>query len=366
MDAASFSAASFIGIGFGGCGNSATTVAGLGSRLWPQPELDAVVPLQSRFLAKVKDMRGIGWLGTQVGSRGSETRVPEVFDNPDEGLAFLDAIGKAARTPPEIFARAATRELRNSDFLNEALDNVEREKARTRGMIAQGVLGGSVGQAGWRSTCDVPRPTLRGSVIHLEGTLHRVYPQNIPTDLERAGITHLYEGWVLDKANPKKVWYILFTNLPPEIGEQTNENLAADIKFDGYYLKVMRYTAIGTKGFPNRPEEAVVVVGRTPIVVSTGAAPRDPWSEVIAPGLAVVTCLILGSMIIMTWRYRRGDRKLLAAIQARRPVVIPDTIPGQLREEPTAFNEPAPVGDAVQPSQPDFSGKSLNDPPAPE
>jgi hypothetical protein len=357
---AAASAASLIGIGFGGCRDTVTTIAGLDSRLWPQPELEAVVPLQPRFLAKVKDMRGIGWLGTDKNS----ARIPDVFDNPDEGLAFVDAIGKAARTPAKVFADDARRDLRNSDFLNEALANVEREKARARGIVAQGVLGGSVGQAGWRSTCNQPRPTLRGTVVHLEGSLRRVYPQNVPTDLERAGIKNLYEGWVLDQSNPKKVWYILFTDLPPEIGEQTNENLAADVEFDGYYLKVMRYEAIGTKGFPNRPEEAVVVVGRAPIVIRVGAAQRDPWSEVIAPGLAVVTCLILGGIIIMNWRYRRGDRKLLAAIEAKRPVVIPDTIPGQLREEAVAFNEPAPVAEVVQQSQPDFSGKSLEEPPA--
>ncbi len=359
-ESAAASATSLIGIGFGGGRDTATAVAGLDSRLWPQSELEAVVPLQPRFLTRVKDMRGIGWLGTDKNS----AKVPDVFDNPDEGLAFVDAIGKAARTPAKVFADAARRDLRNSDFLNEGLANVDREKARTRGNIAQGVLGGGVGRAGWRSTCDQPQPTLRGSIVHIEGSLYHVYPLKVPIELELAGIKSLYEGWIIEPGNPKKVWCIWFTELPQEIGEQTNANLNADITFDGYYMKVMRYTAIGTKGFPNRPEEAVVIVGRAPIVDRVGAPPRDPWSEVIAPGLAVITFLILGGVILMNWRYRRGDRRLLAAIEAKRAVVIPDTIPGQLREEATAFDESPPVAEVVEQPQPDFSGKSLNEPPA--
>src|SRR5438105_858958 len=147
--------------------------------------------------------------------------------------------------------------------------------ANAASLIGMGV-GGGVGLAAWREASEEPRPSLRGVVVHVEGTLLRVNPQTVPAELEQAGITSLYEGWVLDRHNPRQVWYLVFTDLPQEIRYETNKSLEAEVEFDGYYLKVMRYEALGTQRDPGRPEEAVVVIGRAPLIKSVGATGRDP------------------------------------------------------------------------------------------
>jgi hypothetical protein len=334
---ASTSAASLIGLGFNGgpgCQDVAVVLTGIDGTLWPQRELDAVVPLRSHFLSAVHDLTGLGGLATKkMGPGGAEVKVPGVVDNPDEDLAFRDAIIKASRTSTDVFAQFARRDLNNSDFLAEGIENFERDRARARGTQGQAIVGGVVGPLAWRRSLDEPRETLRGAVVHFEGTLRRVNPQNLGADLEQAGVAKRWEGWVLDRNNPRHVWYIIFTELPENFPRVSNENLSEEIEFDGYYMKVLRSESLGTQSDPHRLEEAVVVVGRSPVIKTAPSAKGDPWSEFLAPGIATFFGLTVVLVGLLTWSFRRSDRKFRARLEANRTVVIPDVIPGQLREE---------------------------------
>jgi hypothetical protein len=283
-----------VGMGFSGAQGAigiGATLVSADAKLWPQSELDAVLPIRAQWLTAVRDRTALGWLDKKRADRDRLVPIPGIVDNLEEGLAYCDGLDKAARTRPDLLAAEARRDLSIRDVFSES-------------------------------------NALRGEIVHIAGTLRLVHAQTVPEMLRGLGIEKLYEGWVIDRDNPRRTWCIVFTELPEELKHIKSDELHAEIEFDGYFLKILTYEAQGTKSDPNRIEEAPLVLGRRPVVRPIPAmAGGDPWSELIVPGLAALVIVILGSLGLFTWSYRRGDRSIHRKIEAQKMVVIPDTIP---------------------------------------
>jgi hypothetical protein len=292
---ASANAVSLVGLGFNGGGgwfDINLALHGLDVILWPQPEFDAVLPIRPTWLCAVQDMTPFNWVPAR-----NKNAPPE---NAEEGLAFCDGLNKAARTRPEVFSRSARSDLSVHDLISQPA-------------------------------------AVRGQVVRLRGKLCRVLAVDVPASLEQLGIKKLYEGWVLDQNDATQPWCIYFTEIPRELYQTKENELDVPITFDGYFIKLLKYEADGgaRKGEPGKTMKAPILLGRSPMVVNMNkAAEQDIWSEMLVPMLGGFTVAAVGILGLLTWSFRRDDRKVRARL-VQRDVVIPETISGTLEPKRT-------------------------------
>jgi hypothetical protein len=261
----------------------------------PPEELNEIKQIKKHWLDSIEDGKPLGGVDRICIRKGNKIVLGQPIDgvssNPEEGEAFRDALLKASITNPEVMAASALRGLTNNDVISNSRE-------------------------------------FRGKVIHVEGRLRRINAQSVSDELEKHGIEHLWEGWVLDRHSERPIWCIVFTELPEELKDVKQDEVDFEIEFDGYYLKMFPYESVGTLQHPHRTEEALLVLGRMPTVLGRPASSRrDPWSEFIAPSMAALVIVMLGVLGILAWSFRRGDRKVRLAVDATKVVVIPERIP---------------------------------------
>jgi hypothetical protein len=147
----------------------------------------------------------------------------------------------------------------------------------------------------------------RGKVVHVEGPLGRLRRFEAPAYLQARGISHLYEGWVLNRARPRRPWCLIFTDLPD--GIRVGEQVDYQVTFDGYFFKKYKYRAGDTDFY------APQVLGRTlaqPVRVRGSGA--GAFSTVFVITLTALVGGIIFLVVGLSWWFRRGDRSVRARL----------------------------------------------------
>lgn len=158
--------------------------------------------------------------------------------------------------------------------------------------------------------------------VKFEGRLIRVRTAQVNNELKAAGVEQVFEGWLIPANEPRgNPICIMFTKLPD--GVEPGDRVNKWVTFAGFYFKKMKYKS--GEADPKRPGEfiykyAPLVLGRGPIARDE----RDPdrptsvtWGAFV---LGAIACgvLLIGSAGVLTWYYRKGDRRAKQAMDAVR------------------------------------------------
>jgi hypothetical protein len=143
----------------------------------------------------------------------------------------------------------------------------------------------------------------RGRPVTLRGTLRRLVKQT-PGDND-LGVKHVYEGWVYAHGSQHNPAVVLFTRRPA--GLPTGGDLAEDVQFSGYFLKLYGYQAQDTTR--KAPLFVAGEVEWQPQPAATASAPWSVWVYFVLT-LAVVA---IGWSVWHNWQ-PVGHRRALPAV----------------------------------------------------
>lgn len=170
----------------------------------------------------------------------------------------------------------------------------------------------------------------RGQVVHFEGRLVRLRRFDPPAEVrgDTFGINNLYEGWIFDPeihgANPV---CIVFTQLPP--GVSVKEALNIPVAFDAYFFKRYRYETQekDSKG-KNIVRDCPLFIGHTLQMKKVKAATADHAITLFTKNLVIAVLVMflatVGLVIVLSWWYRRGDRRLHTMLTSANAPVFPE------------------------------------------
>ncbi len=204
----------------------------------------------------------------------------------------------------------------------------------------------------------------RGKVITVKGTLkniRKVDTFRLVADDIRTVMPHVYTGWVLGPTKNAPPFTIVFTDLPAEIAEES-ENLDIPVTFQGYFLAFINYPP--DPAVKQRGMISPYLVGKTLVVQplekkDAGVAPpgddedKTPVSKVLIAytvGGIVAVALFVG--LLNVW-LRRGDRKIQSQL-------------ANMRDRHQPFNlEPADESPEPNAAVPDMEHGIQSDEPKP-
>ena len=158
-------------------------------------------------------------------------------------------------------------------------------------------------------------------LLALDGRLKRVRRLEPTKPLKAAGVTDLYECWIFPTAGSDPLC-LLTLELPDGVEPAMDYKQSRAVQVAGYYFKLMQYESATPN--PKTPERNVV--RRAPLLIGRGFAvspepSRDggaAWREGFLPGLLAVVGGVVAVALGITGWYRRGDRAVKAAVEARR------------------------------------------------
>ena len=158
-------------------------------------------------------------------------------------------------------------------------------------------------------------------LISLDGRLKRVRRLEPTKALKAAGVTDLYECWIFP-TNGSEPLCLLTLELPDGLKPALEYSPSRAVKFAGYYFKLIQYESSAPN--PTTPERNAV--RRAPLLRGRGftVAPEvsrdggEAWRAGFLPGLFAVVGGVAAVAFGLTWWYRRGDREVKAAFEARR------------------------------------------------
>ncbi len=156
--------------------------------------------------------------------------------------------------------------------------------------------------------------------VKFEGRLISLRRVEVNDWLSAAGVTEMFEGWMIPKDEPRgNPICIVFSE--PLVGVEPAGRVNKWVSFAGYSFKRMRYESAE----PDAKTPAKGIEKLAPLLIGRGPiARRDPdtpppvtWSDfgnaVMVGGVLLVFCAGM-----FTWYYRGGDRKAKAEMDAVR------------------------------------------------
>jgi hypothetical protein len=255
---------------------------------WVSDESGTVPKLRSDYLSRVRDYNRVGtWTS-----------------NEGEAAAYCDALIKASRTKPSVFAKNARRDL--------TFVHLFEEPAK-----------------------------FRGDVVHIQGRLRLLHRYDPPLMAHQAGVPNLYEAWVFDERYPANPYCVLITELPA--GMVASGSVNYRVSFDGYFFKRYRYKSVDSEK-ANQFRDAPLLIGRTFTLHPSppGTPGTEPeWPGWLLPGFMLLLAASAGFTVFLTWWFRREDRIVRERVTA---------LYGEFVEP--APDPPPPVAAPVQPSAP--------------
>jgi hypothetical protein len=157
----------------------------------------------------------------------------------------------------------------------------------------------------------------RGQVIHIEGQLRRLRKFNAPRLAANEGVKTIYEAWIFDAVHTRNAYCVILTELPP--GLKPAERMDRYVAFDGYFFKRYRYEA--GDGWRDAP----LLIGRTLTLQHAPPLPESDWSlyKMFLPVFlsSLSAMVVLG--VVLTWWFRRGDRRVRASLARATPPTFP-------------------------------------------
>jgi hypothetical protein len=163
------------------------------------------------------------------------------------------------------------------------------------------------------------RDEFKLDLVYLEGRLARVLRREPTPTLAAAGISAVYEGWLVPKDDADPVC-IVFSELPPEITPAKELVPQPRVQFAGYVFKVIRYEAQSDFSDPGRGKmrRAPLLIGKSVTVIPTPVrSPGADWHGTFVPALLIGVGGLSAIGFGLAWWYRRGDRAVRAVLAGR-------------------------------------------------
>jgi hypothetical protein len=160
----------------------------------------------------------------------------------------------------------------------------------------------------------------RGEVVHVSGRLIRLLDFTPPDEARAAGVSHLYEGWIMTDAFGENPVCVAFTDLPLGLTVDNRRKYNDSVGFDGYFYKRYRYKA-GDSKKANEYRDAPLLIGHT-LTGRFAASPANDESEgwehnLIWLFLEVVGGAVAGLIVLTLW-FRYHDRRVRHRIHTSR------------------------------------------------
>ena len=159
-------------------------------------------------------------------------------------------------------------------------------------------------------------------LVTFEGRLIRLKKAESNKRLIEAGISDVYEGWLVPKAEPRgHPICIILTDLPP--GLEPKPLMSKWVSFSGYSFKLLLYESGESR--PDDPakniwKKAPLLIGRSIVLrdeensVDVGSRWRNEFLPAVLCGLLV----IVAAGLALGWLFRKGDRRAQEEIDAFR------------------------------------------------
>jgi hypothetical protein len=160
----------------------------------------------------------------------------------------------------------------------------------------------------------------RLQLIKLEGRLISLRRFDPAAEIKSAGAEDLFEGWLVPANEPRgNPVCIVFTE--PLAGVEPAGRVNKWVSFAGYSFKKMLYKS--AEQDPENPARnlnkyAPLLIGRSPIARRDPEEPTAMTWGVFVRGAIVAGVLLIGAAGVLTWYYRRGDRRAKEAMDAVR------------------------------------------------
>ncbi|MHB1425704.1 MAG: hypothetical protein ACYC3I_21255 [Gemmataceae bacterium] len=160
----------------------------------------------------------------------------------------------------------------------------------------------------------------RGEVVRVSGRLIRLLSFTPPDEARAAGVSQLYEGWIMTDNFGENPVVIAFTDLPAGLTVDNRRKYNEPVSFDGYFYKRYRYKA-GDSKKANEYRDAPLLIGHT---LSGQFAPSgvreeaETWGhKLIWVFMGVVGGAVVLLLALMGW-YRYHDRRVRQRIRVSR------------------------------------------------
>lgn len=272
--------------------------APLDDRYRPHIAVAEIVGMQDGIAAAAMVQRGLEtglWMGKPVRSARPdkeqitgrcEDRLP-LFLNPWEKQAYNYLVNFARQTPPKELADVARHDVLYSNLMSDP-------------------------------------GHYRAEPIHLTGKLGRLIKLDAGPTLANEGIKTLHEAWIypIDK-DASSVYCVVFSEQPADnIPLAERFDPAPLVSCDAYFFKILRYEAKDAKD-PNKKvrRDAPLLVGRT-LAYATTAPKSDevnsPLTGTLIPAVLIMLGFLIGLFFVLTWWFRRGDKRVQARIREAR------------------------------------------------
>lgn len=167
---------------------------------------------------------------------------------------------------------------------------------------------------------DESGPGYRLQLVKIEGRLISLKRFDPAPEVASVGVEHLFEGWLVPANEPRgNPVSIVFTE--PLEGVPPAGRVNKWVSFAGYSFKKMRYqSAEPDPKDPNKNKDkfAPLLIGRSPIPRPDPDAPGVITWGVFVEGAIVGGAILIAAAGVLTWYYRRGDRKAKEAMDAVR------------------------------------------------
>ncbi|HEY1192023.1 MAG TPA: hypothetical protein VGE74_30615 [Gemmata sp.] len=169
------------------------------------------------------------------------------------------------------------------------------------------------------------RVSYRLQCVKFEGRLISLRQMKTNEWLAAAGVTQLYEGWLIPDHEPRGNPVCVLFSEPPD-GVEPTGRVNKWVSFAGHFFKLMRYESAevdASDPSKNVDKLAPLLIGKKPI----GRPDPDTVTSTFTWNAFINGAVIAGALLILSsglfaWWYRRGDRKTrseMATVRGRNP-----------------------------------------------
>jgi hypothetical protein len=161
-------------------------------------------------------------------------------------------------------------------------------------------------------------------LVYFEGTLIRLAKMEPSARMREAGVNTAYEGWLVPKDEPRgNPVCVVFTDLPDDVPlPEKPTAINKWVSFAGYSFKLMRYESAER----SKKVEGEFQWKAAPLLLGRGVLTKpDPrrdspvtWGGGFVPGAVAVIGGMVSVALLLTWVFRRGDKKARREIEANR------------------------------------------------
>ncbi len=187
----------------------------------------------------------------------------------------------------------------------------------------------------------------RGEVVQVSGFLRRVREYKPSLNEMKGGVKAVYEVWIVNNEyGPNNPAALICTSLPEgvEVSEKVEGSVPATLI--GYFFKKYQFKAQDAKK-EGEFRVAPLLIGHLTLERQSKGSSDSVWTNMLVPFILATLAGTFILVFVMTWAFRRADRRVLARLDASAP---PFVAASELNPEPTP-------GPGVEEKGPDEQGE---------